>query len=93
MEIKKRNAYFCKECRKVTITVDVGEGVTPAFIQCPYCGIDYYDEDDRYLNRINRNKRLYTSVKCLCGQKFYVTYDIKGDFVAFKDSKQLPEIV
>lgn len=61
--------------------------------QCPYCGIDYYDEDDRYLNRINRNKRLYTSVKCLCGQKFYVTYDIKGDLVAFKDSKQLPEIV
>ena len=37
MEIEKRNAYFCKKCRKVTITVDVDEGVTPAFIECPYC--------------------------------------------------------
>ena len=37
MEIEKRNAYFCKSCRKVTITVDIDEGVTPMFIRCPHC--------------------------------------------------------
>lgn len=37
MKNERRNAYFCKECRKVTITVDVDEGVTPAFIGCPHC--------------------------------------------------------
>lgn len=37
MKLEKRNAYFCKECRKVIITVDVDEGVTPMFIQCPHC--------------------------------------------------------
>lgn len=37
MKLERRNAYFCKECRKVTITVDIDEGVTPMFIQCPHC--------------------------------------------------------
>ena len=37
MKLERRNAYFCKECRKVTITVDVDEGVTPMFIECPHC--------------------------------------------------------
>ena len=37
MELERRNAYFCKMCRKVTITVDVNEGVTPMFIMCPHC--------------------------------------------------------
>lgn len=37
MELEKRNAYFCKSCRKVTITVDVDEGVTPMFIPCFHC--------------------------------------------------------
>lgn len=37
MELERRNAYFCKSCRKVTITVDVNEGVTPMFILCPNC--------------------------------------------------------
>lgn len=40
MEIERRNAYFCKKCRKVTITVDIDEGVTPAFIKCPHCKKD-----------------------------------------------------
>jgi len=38
MKIERRNAYFCKECRKATITVDVDKGITPAFILCPDCG-------------------------------------------------------
>jgi len=37
MEIERRNAYFCGKCRKVTITVDIDEGVTPMFILCPHC--------------------------------------------------------
>jgi hypothetical protein len=37
MKLEKRNAYFCNKCRKVTITVDVDEGVTPSSIQCPHC--------------------------------------------------------
>ena len=37
MKIERRNAYFCKNCRKVIITVDVDDGVTPAFIECIYC--------------------------------------------------------
>ena len=37
MKLERRNAYFCQECRKVTITVDIDEGVTPAFIRCPHC--------------------------------------------------------
>jgi hypothetical protein len=37
MKLERRNAYFCKKCRKVTITVDIDAGVTPAFIGCPHC--------------------------------------------------------
>ena len=37
MELERRNAYFCKDCRKVTITVDIDNGVTPMFILCPEC--------------------------------------------------------
>lgn len=37
MELERRNAYFCKNCRRVTITVDIDEGVTPAFINCVHC--------------------------------------------------------
>jgi hypothetical protein len=37
MKLERRNAYFCPGCRKVTITVDIHEGVTPMFIQCPHC--------------------------------------------------------
>lgn len=37
MKIERRNAYFCAFCHKVTITVDIDEGVTPMFILCPHC--------------------------------------------------------
>jgi hypothetical protein len=37
MILERRNAYFCSHCRKVTITVDIDEGVTPMFIRCIYC--------------------------------------------------------
>lgn len=37
MKLERRNAYFCKACKRIIITVDVNEGVTPMFIQCPEC--------------------------------------------------------
>ena len=37
MEIERRNAYFCKKCRRITLTVDIDEGVIPMFINCFHC--------------------------------------------------------
>jgi len=37
MKLERRNAYYCKACKRVTITVDINEGVTPMFILCPHC--------------------------------------------------------
>ena len=51
---------------------------------CPYCLKKYSDCDDNYIDRCNKNKSKCTSVKCSCGNKFYMTYNIKGDAVSFK---------
>lgn len=37
MKLERRNAYFCKACKRLTITVDIDKGVTPMFILCPHC--------------------------------------------------------
>jgi hypothetical protein len=52
--------------------------------QCPYCGDGYNDESEKYLKKINKNKHYITKIKCNCGAKFGLTYDMKGDAVAFK---------
>ena len=31
---EKRNAYVCKKCRYITLTVHIHEGVTPMFFGC-----------------------------------------------------------
>ena len=51
---------------------------------CPYCNKHYSDEDDKYLNICNRNKSGWTSIKCECGNKFGMTYDITGQAVSFE---------
>ena len=52
---------------------------------CPECGKEYNDDNDKYLNRCNKNKSFCTTVKCeSCGNNFGVTYDYKGDMVSFK---------
>jgi NAD-dependent SIR2 family protein deacetylase len=51
---------------------------------CPYCGKQYEDSNDKYLDRCNRNKSNCTTIKCECGEKFGMTYDIQGDAVGFK---------
>lgn len=31
------NVYFCPACTRPTATVNLADGVTPAFIRCPHC--------------------------------------------------------
>lgn len=51
---------------------------------CPYCSKKYDDLDDKYLDRCNRNKSGWTSIKCICQEKFGMTYNIQGDAEGFK---------
>ena len=51
---------------------------------CPYCQKQYSDADEKYLNKVNVNKYGYTKIKCGCGERFGMTYDITGDAVGFK---------
>lgn len=51
---------------------------------CPYCNKQYNDVDDKLYSKIDKNKSWITSKKCTCGNKFYITYDFKGNLVAFK---------
>lgn len=51
---------------------------------CPYCNKQYNDEDDTLYKRIYNNKSCITYKKCTCGNKFYITYDFKGNLIAFK---------
>jgi len=51
---------------------------------CPNCKQPYIDDEDKYLDRCNKNKKGYTTIKCnRCDDKFGFTYDIKGDAVSF----------
>ena len=52
--------------------------------KCPYCNKQYNDIDNKYLNRCNKNKSYCTSIKCKCGNKFSITYNMMGDAVSFK---------
>jgi len=51
---------------------------------CPHCMKKYDDRDEKYLNRFMANKCGYTKIKCICGERFGMTYDMKGDAVGFK---------
>ena len=50
---------------------------------CPYCKKEYTDKDGVYLERINRNKSLITTVKCECGVRFKLSYDIMSNLVTW----------
>lgn len=53
--------------------------------KCPSCLSTFDDRNDTLLNRINKNKRGYTTTKCVeCNQYFSLTYDFKGNFQSFK---------
>ena len=51
---------------------------------CPCCKKKYSDEEDKYLDRCNRNKSGFTSITCVCGHKFGMTYNIQGDAIGFE---------
>ena len=52
--------------------------------KCPYCGKEYSDIDDKYVNRCNKNKNGCTNIKCRCGKRFGMTYNIMCHAVSFK---------
>ena len=52
--------------------------------KCPYCGKDYNDINDKYVNRCNNNKSGITRITCECNNKFYMTYNYKSEAVSFK---------
>ena len=52
--------------------------------QCPHCGSKYQDDEDKYLDRCNRNKSGCTTITCTCGFRFGMTYDIQGDAVSYE---------
>jgi len=56
--------------------------------KCPFCGKDYNDSNDKYLNRINKSKNSITKKKCSCGNYFGITYHYNGDIASFKLTKQ-----
>jgi len=47
---------------------------------CPHCNKQFVDEDDKYCNRINKNKK----VKFDCKETFILTVNTEGDFVTIK---------
>lgn len=51
---------------------------------CPHCDTTHEDDKEFYLKRCNRNKSGTTSLKCSCGERFGMTYNIKGDAEGFK---------
>jgi hypothetical protein len=55
--------------------------------KCPYCDKKYYDSDDIYLAKCNKNKSGCTTIKCDCENKFGMTYDITGQAVSFNLKK------
>lgn len=54
---------------------------------CPHCGKVYFDSDDKYLNRCNKNKYGYTKIRCECGHTFAMTYNFMSETIGFKIEK------
>ena len=57
---------------------------------CPHCWKEYSDE--KYCNRINRNKSGYTRVYCECGKLFDVVVDSSGKLHGVLTLKQVREL-
>lgn len=52
--------------------------------KCPHCMEKYSDENDVFLKKCNKNKSMYTKIKCECGETFGMAFDYKGDAVGFE---------
>ena len=57
---------------------------------CPHCGKVYNDE--KYCDRINRNKSGYTRVYCECGKAFDVVIASLGNLHGVLTLKQVREL-
>ena len=57
---------------------------------CPHCGKVYNDE--KYIDRINRNKSGYTRVYCECRKPFDVVIDSLGNLHGVLTIKQVREL-
>lgn len=57
---------------------------------CPHCGKEYNDE--KYTDRINRNKSGCTRVYCECGKAFDVVVDSFGKLHGVLTLKQIKEL-
>lgn len=57
---------------------------------CPHCGKEYNDE--KYTDRINRNKSGCTRVYCECGKVFDVVVDSLGRLHGVLTLKQVREL-
>jgi hypothetical protein len=69
--------------------IQIGNGAFLDFanteFDCPHCGIKYNDADEKYLNRINKNKSGMTRIRCTdCNQLFGLVYDFKADLQSFE---------
>ena len=51
---------------------------------CPHCGKQYDDSNDKYCDRINKNKSFTTKVKCECKKTFNLTFDYTGKFQSYE---------
>ena len=53
---------------------------------CPYCGKEHSDTDEKYLKRLAKQKYAFSliKIKCSCGKRFGMTYNYMGNAVAFK---------
>jgi uncharacterized C2H2 Zn-finger protein len=51
---------------------------------CPHCDKLHEDKEDKYFDKINKNKSWTTKVNCQCGKPFNLTVNYKGDFQTFK---------
>lgn len=58
--------------------------------RCPHCWKEYNDE--KYTDRINRNKSGYTRVYCECGELFDVVVDSSGKLHGVLTLKQVREL-
>ena len=57
---------------------------------CPHCGKEYNDE--KYTDRINKNKSGCTRVYCECGKAFDVVIDSLGKLHGVLTLKQVREL-
>ena len=57
---------------------------------CPHCGKEY--DDEKYTDRINRNKSGYTRVYCECGKAFDLVVDSLGKLHGVLTLKQAREL-